>query len=229
MADRKPRHARPNATGRNETARFVMLPHYLLKSAAWMTMSPNAKALLIDIWRRHNGVNNGEIAYAVREATAIGLSKDQANRAFDVLIERGFLRVRRESSFNVKAREARLWELTAERCGDARATKEFITWTEPKEKSRSHRRDTQSRQRDCEATDEIKLPPTVSPARPSGAESAPPQSRERDTSKYHMGSLLGTPAPAPAAPVLPLQRSRKTPDERSPSAAVPTSARRKQA
>ncbi|MBP2229379.1 hypothetical protein J2847_002678 [Azospirillum agricola] len=143
----KPHHARPNATGRNETRRFVALPHYLLNSPAWRTLTPNAKALLIDVWSRHNGANNGSIAYAVREAAGIGLSKDQAGRAFRELEERGFLKVRHASTFTLKTREARTWELTAEPCAGQPPGKDFMRWQPPAEnKTQSHQRDAQSHQ-----------------------------------------------------------------------------------
>lgn len=51
--------------------RFVMLPHYMLRTLAWLTLSPNAKAVLLHLWQRHNGSNNGDIVYAVREAEAM--------------------------------------------------------------------------------------------------------------------------------------------------------------
>jgi hypothetical protein len=60
--------------------RFIRLPHYMLKSPAWKLLSPNAKALLLEVWARHNGVNNGEISYAVREAAAIGMHHSTASR-----------------------------------------------------------------------------------------------------------------------------------------------------
>jgi hypothetical protein len=136
---------------RDHTARFVGLPHYMLKSAAWRTMPPNAKAVLIDVWQRHNGSNNGEISYAVREAEGIGLSKDQAGRALDICEERGFLVCTRESAFTVKTKAARLWRITAEKYRNEPATMDFMRWSEPaasltsatvKSKTQSHQCDT---------------------------------------------------------------------------------------
>ena len=49
------------------TDRFVQIPHYLLKSGAWRTMPDSAKSLLIEVWVRYNGVNNGEISFACSE------------------------------------------------------------------------------------------------------------------------------------------------------------------
>ena len=50
---------------RGNAERFVMLPHWMLKCPAWRTLSPNAKAVLLHLWERHNGTNNGEITYGV--------------------------------------------------------------------------------------------------------------------------------------------------------------------
>ena len=49
--------------------RFVMLPHYLIKSQAWRTMPALAKALLLEVWVRYNGANNGEISFSGTMAT----------------------------------------------------------------------------------------------------------------------------------------------------------------
>jgi hypothetical protein len=142
--------------------RFVMLPHYMLKSLAWRTMTPNAKAVLLHLWERHNGSNNGDIVYAVRDAEDIGLSKDQASRALTELVERGLLQVARNSAFKVKTKEARTWTLTVEPVGGQSATKDFMYWSASqsrqcdrddggKFRTRSHQRDTRSHQRDRQA------------------------------------------------------------------------------
>jgi hypothetical protein len=124
MARRRPRKL-------SGSDRFVLLPHYMLKSSAWKSLSPNAKALLLEVWVRHNGFNNGEISYAVREAEAIGMHHSTASRAFDELIEKNFLRVTRDSAFHVKTRHARLWEITAEGCDGKPASKDFMRWSPP--------------------------------------------------------------------------------------------------
>lgn len=121
--------------------RFVRLDFYLLKSPAWLTLSPPAKALYVEVCTRYNGINNGTISYSVREAGAIGLSRSAAARAFDELQERGFLSVARDASFNLKTREARLWRLTAFPAFGNDATKDFMRWTGSRlteEKSQSH-------------------------------------------------------------------------------------------
>src|SRR5436190_5299 len=94
--------------------RFVMLPHWLLKSAAWRALSPNGKAVLLHLWESHNGSNNGQIVYSVREAAEIGINRTTAARALDEAVELGFLKVTLVSSFRIKTKEARCWALTAE-------------------------------------------------------------------------------------------------------------------
>jgi hypothetical protein len=123
--------------------RFVVLHHWLLKSPAWRAFSPNGKAILLHIWERHNGANNGEIVYAVREAKKIGLSKSPAARALKEAIDLGFLRITRNASFTLKTKEARSYALTAEPINGRTATKEFMKWTPAEFKTQSPQRDRQ--------------------------------------------------------------------------------------
>src|SRR5215471_17061559 len=108
--------------------RFVLLPHWMLKSPAWRALSPNAKAVLLHLWERHNGANNGQIVYAVRDAAEIGLSRATAARALTETIEMGFLRVTRWSAFRLKTKEAREWEITCEPIDGRPASKDFMRW-----------------------------------------------------------------------------------------------------
>ena len=115
---------------RGSGERWVGLPHWMMKSAAFRSLPGDAVKLLLAVWQRHNGVNNGEITFSCREAAEIGLTQSQTARMFDLLVERGFLVCTRSSSFNRK-RVARCWRITAEKCGDEQATKEFMRWASP--------------------------------------------------------------------------------------------------
>src|SRR5882724_11778792 len=104
--------------------RFVGLPHWMLRSLAWagregdddagvVAVDPlpaNAKALLLAVWQRFSGFNNGEIGYSVREAARLGLHRNRATEAFAELIARGFLRIASDSTFDQK-RLARTWTI----------------------------------------------------------------------------------------------------------------------
>jgi hypothetical protein len=184
--------ARVNQTGRNKgkIEPYVRLPHWMLKSPAWMNLSGNAIKTLLHLWERHNGGNNGEIVYAVRDAEAIGLSKSSADRALDELVTAGFLRVVTGSAFTMKNRRATAWALTAEPIGGERPTKDFMRREDAGENNtQSHRRDAQSHGRDTQRRKAIKLPLTVPPAGLSTHQTPLSQSHGRDTYIYTMGDV----------------------------------------
>ena len=122
---------RQDKRGRTKNSEpFVRLPLYMLKSAAWQSLKGTPRALYIEIARRYNGKNNGEIIYSVREAGKdIGVSPNTAGRGFKDLEDRGFIKKMRDSSFTLKTKEACEWALTLEPIGNELATKEFVRWT----------------------------------------------------------------------------------------------------
>jgi DNA-binding XRE family transcriptional regulator len=161
----------------------------MLKSLAWRSLTGNAIKLLIVVWQRHNGVNNGEISFSVREAADVGLSKSAAWRAFRELREKGFLAITRESAFSLKTHAARCWRLTAEPSGpqgDVRATKDFMTWSPTASApsasiSQSHERDAQSQARDHRPKHETEMPSSVPLREPSKRQAKARQSHTGDT------------------------------------------------
>lgn len=114
------RPARPNATGRSDkTARFSMMPHRLMESAAYGSLDLVARCVLAELLMLWNSRNNGSLYLSVKDATArLGMSDDKAvSRAFDDLVDRGFIEVAKEAHFAIKASDtsrARCWRLTWE-------------------------------------------------------------------------------------------------------------------
>jgi len=117
---KRDRHDRPE--------RFIRLFHDMMHTVAWSRLTPNAKAVLLHIWQRHNGTNNGEISYSVREADDLGIGKSAAAFALRLLIDLGFLRVTEESAFNMKHHKARQWALTTEKLNGAAPTRDYARW-----------------------------------------------------------------------------------------------------
>ena len=118
-----------NAFGMSGVVRHVRLYHWMLNRPAWRALSPGASRLLIEVWARHNGQNNGQISYSAREAAkALSISKNTATKWFSELEDKGFLKARQRGSFNWKGGKATTWELTMERCGDQPPTKGFMHW-----------------------------------------------------------------------------------------------------
>ncbi|GGE05560.1 hypothetical protein GCM10011529_09930 [Polymorphobacter glacialis] len=124
---------RANATGRNEEIpRYVMLHHWLLNSPAYGALRPIARALLVELARRYNGHNNGEIGLGEREATLQLAISDRraARRAFGELEVAGFIVKTRAGAFNVKTadgRRASEWRLTWLPTRETQATKDFMS------------------------------------------------------------------------------------------------------
>lgn len=125
------RGRRVDATGRSiGEPRHVRLYHWLLKTSAWQSLSPQGVATYVALSQIYNGSNNGEIALSVRAAARqLHIAKDTATKAFHELEEKGFIRRNVCGSFNWKLRHATTWILTEHAFNDQPATKDFARWT----------------------------------------------------------------------------------------------------
>ncbi len=123
---------RHTSKGRSKIGdRFVGLRWFLLDSAAWLSLSPGARVVYIEINRRYNGSNNGYLALSVREAAErCRVNKDTVTRIILELCEKGFIEVASPGAFSIKSRHAAEYRLTAEACDrtQAKASKAFMSW-----------------------------------------------------------------------------------------------------
>ena len=122
---------RHNPKGRSTTERFVSLPHYMLQSSAWLSLSPVARCVFIELAARYKGGNNGYLALSVRDAgERIGCSKDSAARAVADLTAKGFIEVCSRGHFDRKSPHASEYRLTLYPCNrtGGRASKAFMSW-----------------------------------------------------------------------------------------------------
>ena len=132
MARKSDRHERGGFSGR-----YVRLMEYMLASEAWRSLDPVARSLYVEIARRYRGPNsnNGKLPYSVREAAAaLSVGRSTAGRAFNLLIERGFIRVSKRSGISMKGLVATEW-LQTEFPDDTQtgnqiqiASKDFMRW-----------------------------------------------------------------------------------------------------
>jgi hypothetical protein len=108
-----------NNKGRSTSdGKFIQLGEWLMKSEAWRQASVFERSLYIEIKRRYNGSNNGDVPLSHREAQdLLGCSNRPVLVAFRGLQKKGFIKARVRGSFNWKAsadgvgRSTR-WELT---------------------------------------------------------------------------------------------------------------------
>ena len=112
--------------GRQKGHNFVMLRHDIMDSPAWKFLSPNARCVWLEIMRRYNGNNNGNIALSCREAAELcNISKNTAARAFQELQDTGFIKIGTFAGFKNKHRVSTRWVVTHERCDNKPPTNEW--------------------------------------------------------------------------------------------------------
>lgn len=101
-----------------------------MKSEAWRSLNPCARAALIELYAMYNGFNNGEIFMSVRHlAKQIGVANGTAQKALSDLIDRGFIKINEKGAFCRKVRHATTWILTEHSFAGQIPTKDFRLWT----------------------------------------------------------------------------------------------------
>jgi hypothetical protein len=124
---------------RDKPSRYVSMAHYLMKSQAWKSLGCIGRAVYLDMASRYYGSNNGRIGYSIRCAVdELRIGNATAKRALDALEDRGFIVAVKKGAFSLKIRNSTEWRLTEYQCdvSNKMATKEFMTWTPDKNKTR---------------------------------------------------------------------------------------------
>lgn len=96
---------------------FIKLDNDLVHGEVWQSLTPGARSLLIEIWSWHNGRNNGDIRYGVRQAMkSLGCSTRTARRHFSELRDAGLIVVTQKGAFTFRSgqREGRVtaWRIS---------------------------------------------------------------------------------------------------------------------
>lgn len=123
---RKPYKRKKRGTGRH-----VQLHEWLQASLAWRSLKPGPRALYIELKRRYNGNNNGEIILSHRDAAkALNVHRNTVGDYFRELEERGLTHATRGSCLGPAGiGEAAHWALDELPTQDGKsARKAFIHW-----------------------------------------------------------------------------------------------------
>jgi hypothetical protein len=117
-------------------APHVRLYRWILDSPAYLSLSCQARAVLLEIARGHDGTNNGRLGLSIRRASErCNIARGTAARALVELQERGFIDCMAKGAFSLKAPHASEWRLTWWNCdvtGDL-PSKRFMSWGREKQ------------------------------------------------------------------------------------------------
>jgi len=103
--------SRLKATGRSDGARFVAMPHAILKSSNYAELRAPAVKLMLDLYVQYNGYNNGDFAMAWSMMRKLGWrSKDTLYRARDELLGYGFITQTRQGGKHKCSLYAVTWQ-----------------------------------------------------------------------------------------------------------------------
>ncbi len=124
-----------NRKGRSKKrGKFVALGEGLITSTAWRSLSGGAIRYYIELRRRFNGMNNGELHLSLEESNKrLGMAKDTAMRAQQELVEKGLIRMTKRGGFH--QRLATEWALTDEPTAAVVPSHDYKSWQPPKNAS----------------------------------------------------------------------------------------------
>src|SRR5688500_7602347 len=85
----------------------IRLHAWVLNTPAWQSLPAGPIALLVVLYSLWDGTNNGKFYLSVRDAAArLHASPNTVSSWFDMLIERGFIKVTQRGAFTMKSRNA---------------------------------------------------------------------------------------------------------------------------
>ena len=96
--------------GRQAIGPFLMLPHNVLNHPAFVSLSPRAVKLLLDIAVQYNGGNNGDLCAPLSLMSLRGWnSSDQLHKAKKELVRNELIMVSRQGGINKTTLFAVTW------------------------------------------------------------------------------------------------------------------------
>lgn len=122
---------KPYKSNKRGAGRHVQLSEWLQASEAWATLKPGPRALYVELKRRFNGANNGDIFLSHRDAAlALNMNRNTATEYFRELAERGFIAMTEAPQLGVAGiGKASKWALQEEPTSDGKpALKGFVRW-----------------------------------------------------------------------------------------------------
>ena len=139
--------------------RHVQLPEYLQATEAWASLKPGPRALYVELKRRFNGSNNGDIFLSHRDAArALNVTRNTVTGYFADLIDRGLIRLTVAPHLGPSGiGQASKWALEEEQTRDGKpAGKAFVGW---RQKTKPPRKNCASRPKNCATSPRNRIEP----------------------------------------------------------------------
>lgn len=125
---------------RGSGPKFVQLEHWVMDCDAWRDMKPGPRSLYLELKRKFNGVNNGNIFLSHRDAAKLlCVGRDTVGQYFQQLVEHGYIVETRGHCLGpVGVGQSASYALTELPVDEKPATKDFRQWKKqnPRRKTR---------------------------------------------------------------------------------------------
>ena len=147
----KPKNFKQRKKG---AGRHVQLPEYLQATEAWASLKPGPRALYIELKRRFNGSNNGNLVLSHRDAAkAINVHRNTISGYFCELQTRGLISMTQGPYLGPSGvGQAALWALQELQTVDGKpAQKGFKAW---RKKQKPRTKTVHARHNDCDTCPE---------------------------------------------------------------------------
>ena len=103
----------PGKPHKRDKGQYVAISYAMIRHPSYRALSSDARAILIDMHLGFHGHNNGEFVFSVRQAMkCIRSRSERAKRAMDQLQKHGFIVCHSNSTFTMKTKKTREWEIT---------------------------------------------------------------------------------------------------------------------
>ena len=117
------RNKHPGKPHKRARGQYIGLPYSMLKHPAFQALSSDAVRVLLEMHLGFHGINNGQIGFSLRQAQrCLKSGSERAKRAIDQLQDYGFIVCHSNSSFTMKTKKAREWEITFQQMPDGQTS-----------------------------------------------------------------------------------------------------------
>lgn len=123
---------------RRNNSSYLMLDHATMRTDAWRSLTPQSKAVFLELCLQHTGRNNGQLFIATRDgAKNCNIGKDTVTASLKMLVDRNFIRL---VTGDVKMKSAAEYEVTLFEHNGKPATRKFKDWKPIKEPAKPHKK-----------------------------------------------------------------------------------------